>query len=144
MAKRKRSKKRRAAKKSSSRRAVPKLPRSRSKDSSGMWVALILAVVAVVGLVLLYNNAGVSGGAVVQGVTTQPDSGYGMEREVGWDLGTELAEGYDGSETGRYCSSVCGDACAEAVPQGGTDQKRCQNSCSRQCVNTVMQLFFRY
>ena len=72
-------KKRKASTRKSARRTAPVRSVSRSSDdNSGMWVAAVIAVVAVVGLVLLYTDSHASAN-----VTYVPPGGYSAAEQTG-------------------------------------------------------------
>lgn len=138
MAKR-RTTKRKTAKRKAAKRSVPRAPAPRSSgdDKSGTWVALIIAVVAVVGLVLLYNDAQMSGNAVVKGIQTHSPGGVGEDSQVGWELGGQVALRYDGGEVREYCVRSCGQVCARALSSQGTQQGNCYGACQERCNSDV-------
>ena len=115
-----------------------KQQRSSSEESTGMWIALVLAVVAVVGLVLLYNDMSVSGGAVVTGLNLPSPAGLGDDRQTGWDLGAQLANRWDGTEVDHYCDFNCGNVCARALSSMGKPQDSCFRSCQSKCQTDIL------
>lgn len=137
MAKRRKASKRRASSKRrvTRRRSTPRSRSSRSDDKSGMYVAALIAVVAVVGLVLLYHDSNAMGNA-----TFEVNPGGSSEvYSIGWDLGEQVGQMWDGTETRKYCSLACGDACARAVNPQGTEQQNCYRSCRQNCETQIMQ-----
>jgi len=104
-----------------------------------MWLALILALVAVVGLVLLYKDMSPSGGAIVKGLKAPSSGGLSAAEQTGWNLGPQVAQRWDGSEMLKYCSYQCGNVCAQSVSAQGKDQENCFRVCANRCESEIMQ-----
>jgi len=106
-----------------------------NKDNSGLLIAALVAIVAVVGLVILFKGG--AEGAQVINVGPEPSyrQGYAIEApevyKAGQLLGKQIAVTCDTQrkDRGECCSRECGDDCGP--------QDVCWRACINECKEAV-------
>jgi len=96
------------------------------KDNYGLLIASLVAIVAIVGLVILFSGA----------TTGAAPYSSGNDAKVGYELGGSIAQvwGPGSGEQNQYCSVRCGEACADATAKGLVQYVGdCYNNCDSTC-----------
>jgi len=102
------------------------------KDNYGLLIASLVAIVAIVGLVILFNGA--TTGAVPH---TSSDDGA-----AGYSLGGTIAKVWNPAygDQNQYCSTRCGEACASAQAGGAVALVgECYNNCASTCKRAAYE-----